>query len=53
MCSDLNPVVCLCVDDIDGLLCLTGVDAEDVGAAAGVQRDAGVGREVREANPAK
>ena len=43
-------MVCVCVDDIDCLLRFTGVDAEDVGAAARVQCEARLGGEVGGAN---
>ena len=51
--THLDPVVCVWVDDADGLPGFTGVDTEDVGAAAGVQWDPGVRREVRQTNPAR
>ena len=50
---DLDPVVCLLVDELDGFPRLAGVDAVYVGAAGGVQGGASVRRKVDAANPLK
>ena len=45
-------MVCIGVDDVDCLLRFTGVDAEEVWAAAGIEWETGVGGEIGDAHSA-